>query len=293
VRAAGPRVRGSVWDVLVHPNGRVYYTTFFEEMGSVRADGADVEHYARLGSGLNEIALAPGGELAVTRYAGAADGTGPTGVAIVSPAGELVRQLELSPLEGRIPAAKSLAVDPASGELWLNTDSIDRGGAVTHETIRLAADGRVLARRGAPPELHFPFFDAAGTGWLARAADGRLELRVLARGAPPRSLALGPLGPGDFVQEVRSTPSGGVVLALWSGRVVAVEPEGNGYRCARLRLRLPPDCAAPAGRSALYTAMVHGERLYATLFCGATVLRAEWQPPRDRCHEQPGGAESG
>jgi cyclohexadienyl dehydratase len=292
VRAAGPTVRGSVWDVLVHPNGRVYYTTFFEEMGSVRADGTGVEHYARLGAGLNEIALAPGGELAVTRYAGDAGRAAAGGVAIVTPDGSLAREIELAPLDDRVPAAKSIAIDPTSGELWLNTDSLAADGSVAFETVHLAADGRVLARSGGPPELQFPHFDAAGTGWLARATGGRLELRVLAPGAPPRSLALGPIGQGDFVQEVRSTPAGGVVLALWSGRVVAVEPDRNAFRCARLRLRLPPDCVAPAGRSALYTAVVHGERLYATLFCGATVLRAEWQPPRDRCHEQPGGAES-
>jgi hypothetical protein len=213
-------------------------------------------------------------------------------VAIVSPDGALLRQVALERAGDRVPAAKSVAVDPASGELWLNTDSVAADGSVEHESLRLAADFRVLERSAGPVELQFPFFDAAGTGWLAEAVGGALRLRVLARGQPARSLELGPIGASDFVQDVRSTPSGGVVLALWSGRIVAVEPEGNAFRCARLRLRLPADCVGPAGRSALYTAVVHGERLYATLFCGATVLRAPWQPPRDRCHEQLLGAES-
>ncbi len=35
VRSHAPEARSSVWDVLAHSNGRIYYTTYFEEIGSV------------------------------------------------------------------------------------------------------------------------------------------------------------------------------------------------------------------------------------------------------------------
>src|SRR5262249_21943553 len=90
-RRPGDDSRSSVWDVLAHPNGWVYYTTYFEEMGRVRPGLTEVQHFD-LGPGLNEIALGPGQNLYVTRYGG---GGGDGGVVVVSPEGKLLREVRL------------------------------------------------------------------------------------------------------------------------------------------------------------------------------------------------------
>jgi hypothetical protein len=50
--------------------------------------------------------------------------------------------------------------------------------------------------------------------------------------------------------------------------------EEDGPVLEEVEFELPPDCAAPEGRSILYSAVAFGPRVYATLFCGATVLSA-------------------
>jgi hypothetical protein len=276
VRPAGPESRGSVWDVLVHSNGRIYYTTYFEEIGSVNPEGSDVRHYAGLGSGFNEIVEGPDSRLYVTRYSNApADPAAPRygAVVVLSPQGDLVREHRLEAVPGRFVAPKSLDVDPASGEIWVNTDTFEADGRIVHETLRLAPDGRVLERRAAP-ELHFVRFDARGRTWLAESGEGALWLRVLQAGRLVARLPLGAREPLDFVQEIRPTADGGALLAFWSSRVVRVVPARDGFRLEPMRLELPPGCRPPQGRSLLYTAVAHRGNLYATLFCGATVLRA-------------------
>ena len=76
-------------------------------------------------------------------------------------------------------APKSLAVDPRSGEVWLNTDTFAPDGALArHETLRLSAEGELLERRAGPEELQFAAFSAAGEGWFAEARDGWIWLRL-------------------------------------------------------------------------------------------------------------------
>src|SRR5882672_1749346 len=115
VRRPGPDSRSSVWDVLAHPNGWVYYTTYFEEMGRVRPGMGDVERFDDLGPGLNELALGPDRNLYVTRY-GAEKKDG--GVAVISPEGKRVREAALHAVDGALTAPKSIAVDPLSGDVF-------------------------------------------------------------------------------------------------------------------------------------------------------------------------------
>jgi cyclohexadienyl dehydratase len=295
VRSAGPDARGSVWDVLAHSNGRVYYTTYFEEIGWVAADGSEVRWLDGLGRGFNELAEGPDGSVYVTRYSDAPrapERRAYGAVVVLTPDGELVREIRLEPEGGAFTAPKSIAVDPGSREIWINTDTFPATGAEEHEALRIAPDGRVLERRAGPPELQFVHFDARGRGWFAEVAEAELSLRVTEAGSTARELELGPLAPLDFVQDIRSTPQGGAVLALWSGRVWLVEPAGDAFLCADLQLELPDDCVPPQGRSILYTALVHGEFVFATLACGPTVLRAPLPvPPGRRCLERGPGAE--
>ena len=56
-----------VWDVLAHPNGRVYFTDFFGASGFVEPASGRVVRFDALGAGLNELAVGPDGQLLVTR----------------------------------------------------------------------------------------------------------------------------------------------------------------------------------------------------------------------------------
>ena len=58
VRAAEDGARSSVWDVLAHSNGRIYYTTYFEGIGSVRSDGSDARGLEPMTVGLDADAEA-------------------------------------------------------------------------------------------------------------------------------------------------------------------------------------------------------------------------------------------
>ncbi len=281
VRSARDGARSSVWDVLAHSNGRVYFTTFLEAFGSVRADGSDVRLWPGLGTGLNEMVEGPDGNLFVTRYADDPLPQGRTGsgaVAVISPEGQLLREFRFPGPAGTYTAPKSLAVDPSTGEIWLNTDTFGPGSAVVHEALRLASDGRVLERTSGPAELHFPVFDSNGRGFFAESVGDRLRVRVRERGQDLATLDLGPRPPLDFVQEVRVSPDGGAILATWRGRAWRVRPRDGGFEVAEIGFELPPECRPPEGRSLLYTAMVHDGAAFATLFCGARVLRAPLPP---------------
>jgi hypothetical protein len=281
VRGASEGALSSVWDVLAHSNGRIYFTTFFEAFGSVRADGKDVRLHPELRLGLNEMVEGPDGNLYVTRYADdplahARDGSG--AISVISPDGRLVRELRFPGAAGTYTAPKSLAVDPASGEIWANTDTFGPGDAVLHETLRLAPDGRLLERSAGPAELHFPVFDRSGRGFFAEVLGGRLRVRVRESDRDAAVLDLGPLSPLDFVQEVRPSSDGGAILATWRGRSWRVRPREGGFAVEEIGFELPPECRPPEGRSLLYTAVVRGDAAFATLFCGARVLRAPTQP---------------
>jgi hypothetical protein len=278
VRRRGPGSRGSVWDVLVHRNGRIYYTTYFEEIGSVAPDGSDVRHFAGLGAGWNELVEGPGGLVYATRYSDSPEDPGAQrrgSVGVLSPEGALLRELPIEPDRGRFRAPKSLAVDPASGEIWVNVDAFSSDGSVSYEALRLSPGGEVLGTWPAPPELQFAAFDASGRGWFAEAERAELRLRVVAGGREIAATSLGARRPVDFVQDIRFGPDGAAILASWAGRAFVARLEGEELRVREVRFALPPDCAPPRGRSLLYTAVFARGSLYATLFCRATILRAD------------------
>jgi hypothetical protein len=246
-----------VWDVLAHPNGRVYFTTYFDLAGSVDPASGEVRAFEAAGLGLNELALGPGGEVLVTRYGYGADTRG--SVVRLSEAGEPLAEHRLRDPPGFRAAAKSLALDPLRRELWVNTDlfSTDEDGAVAHDARVLGLDG--LERRVVvDPELQFFAFTREGAGFFAEAADGRLWLHERS----PRGNRFHPLDDEfaethDFVQEVRAEADGSVVVTRWSGRVHVLEPDG--------RVR---DLALPAEDGSLYyTAVRTGARVCATR-CG-------------------------
>jgi hypothetical protein len=256
------------WDVLAHPNGRVYFTSFYDPAGWVDPRSGRARLFASAGKGLNEIALLPDGRLLVTRY-GSPDGGGGS-VVVLGEDGAVEAEHPLAAEPGESVAAKSVAYDPVRGVAWVNTDVIPAGPGPTRHDARAIdlASGRELARFPSP-ELQFPRFAHDGRGWLAWLDGRRLVLRVTEPGEASgpesgRAIVLDDDFPAglDFVQDVRDQPDGRVVATRWSGVVHVIEPDGR----ART-VRLPRE--EPGGW--YYTAVATGERVCATYCAGVEV----------------------
>ncbi len=282
VRGVESGARSSVWDVLVHSSGRICYTTYFEDIGCVEPDGDDAVVFEAVGTGFNELTEGPEGALYVTRYMSVPVGEPSEAygaVVVLSADGELLREFRFEREDGDHTAPKSIAVDPRSGEIWINTDSFRADGSVFYETVRLAPDGEVRARDSGPPELHFVRFDARGRGWFAEAWGETLRLRVVADDSELASVDLGPRYGYDFIQDIHFDADGAAVLALWSGRVFVARLRNAALEVRALRLRRP-NCPGLAGPPLVYSAFVYAGHVYATAHCGGTVLRAPLPPVR-------------
>jgi streptogramin lyase len=148
--AIGPEsARSGVWDVLVHPNGWLYFTTFWERSGRVDPASGEVEWFETAGDGLNEVALLPDGRVLASRYGrGGASGS----VVVLSELGEVLAEHALSAKPGVAAAAKSVAYDPAREAAWVNTDLLPAaGGAASHDARVISlASGTELARWASP-----------------------------------------------------------------------------------------------------------------------------------------------
>ncbi|MBW2414048.1 MAG: hypothetical protein JRG76_06005 [Deltaproteobacteria bacterium] len=273
--------RTSVWDVLAHSSGRVCFTTYFDAMGCVDPATGEVQRFEAAGPGLNELVEGPGGDLYATRYSSQPLGE-PAGsfgaVAVIGLDGRLLREHRLPNPPGGLTAPKSLAVDPATGHVWVNTDTFMADGSTVHETLELDAAGTVVSRQGGDPELHFPSFAPDGTGFFAETEAGSLYLRIVPpnanANATPLRLPLGPIAALDFVQDIKHGADGEVVLALWSGKLFIVRPDADGWTARAVSLQRLSECAAPESQSLVYSAFTFGDRVCATLFCGARIVCA-------------------
>ncbi len=271
----------SVWDVLVHSSGLLCFTTYFDAMGCYDPETRRLTRFDSAGPGLNEIWEGPGGDLYVTRYTSAPQGDpyqSYGAIAVIGTDGRLLREYRLASPPGGLTAPKSLAVDPRSGDIWLNTDTflrdtVLRKEEILHETIRLDANGVTLSRT-LDPHLHFVSFSKEGKGFFAEVERETLYLRITEGDEPVARLALGPIAALDFVQDIKHGPGGEVVLALWSGAVYVVRPTEAGWSARGLALRAPAVCRPPEGRSVFYSAFTRGGRVCTTLFCGGRVLCA-------------------
>ena len=59
--AVAEEAPSGTWDVLAHPNGRIYFTSFSEPAGWVDPASGEIGSLTALGDGLNELALGPDG----------------------------------------------------------------------------------------------------------------------------------------------------------------------------------------------------------------------------------------
>lgn len=265
---------GGVWDVLAHPDGHVWFTTFYGYAGRVDPVTGRVDVFESAGPALNELALAGDGRVLASRYLADRDGTG--AVLVLAPDGTPLERIRLAAPPGRAVAAKSVAWDPLRDEIWVNTDLLGPGDrSVGHDARVIDPRGRERLRYRLP-ELQFVAFGADGTGWLAERDGPRLRLRIRPPGRADSPLPTGPVvalddafPDADFVQEVRPQPDGTALVTRWSGMVHRVWPDG--------RVR---DLQLPRGEGGLYyTAVLRGGRICATR-CGRVEVV---------CHDAPGG----
>ncbi|MBW2272913.1 MAG: hypothetical protein JRG96_06555 [Deltaproteobacteria bacterium] len=298
--AGAPGARSGVWDVLRHANGRIYFTTFFERGGYVDPANERVVHFGDAGTGLNELAPGPGGAVLATRYADAEGGAGSL-VLLDSEGGILAEHVLVSSTPGFQLAAKSAALDPIRGDIWVNSDLLPardhageksaRGpggswGAAGHPTLVMDAAGRERARFDAV-EIQAMAFGADGVGYLALAEGARLSVAVLTpglrEGDPRRGLELARRVVVDdnysrhldFAQTLAVDDQGRVILTRWGGHVHVLEreragvqsgPGGEGAEAEAITLRsLRLPAYEPGGL--YYAAYLAGDRICAT-YCG-------------------------
>jgi hypothetical protein len=193
---------------------------------------------------------------------------------VLTPEGNLVHEFPVHEDPELFAAPKSLAIDPLTGEIWCNADLLSEGSDPAFVTYKLSPTGEIVARSPAPPELHFVAFGRDGTGWFAEADEGRLRLRATRGGQEIARTSLGRPERIDFVQDIKPISPERVVVSLWSGRAFVAFLDGRFLTAAEVRFQRPADCVPPEGRSILYTAVAYRDILYATLYCGWTILRA-------------------
>lgn len=265
---AAADARAGTWDVLAHPNGRVYFTSFYDAAGSVDPATGAAARFDAAGHGLNELALLPDGRVLASRYG--ATGGGGGSLVVLGEDGAVEIEHALVAGAGETVAAKSIAFDPVRRAVWMNTDVIPSGGAKTRHDARIVdlASGRELARFDAP-ELQFPQFARDGRGYFAWVTGKRLVLQITEPGAATgpdagRVLVLDDdFATGlDFVQDLRVQRDGRVVATRWSGRVHVIDPDD------RLRTVALPRAVEGA---IYYTAVATGERVCATYCAGVRV----------------------
>jgi len=272
------------WDVLAHPNGRVYFSDLFGTSGFVDPERRVTRLLPDAGSGLNELVLGPDGRVLATRYGGA-DGE-PGSLVVLAPDGDVLAEHVLAPVPGFRVAAKSLAYDPIRNVVWVNTDLLPEplheapaAGATHGEHGDVRYDARIVdlatgheLARFAGPELQFVHFAPDGRGFFAWLEDARLVLRQTApgRAEDPTSGTAAVLDEAfptdfDFVQELRPTPDGSVLATRWSGVIHDVPPDGEVR--TRVLPRIDPD-------GLYYSAFAAGDRLCTSHCADLTIVCA-------------------
>jgi hypothetical protein len=260
-----PESRSGVWDVFAGDDGEVYFTTFFEEAGSVNPASGRVRRLA-LGGALNELAEGPDGTVVASRYGSKGEGGD---VIAFDHQGHTVRRWSLVSRPGYHIAPKTPLWDALRSELWITADQLpdpEHGAQPRQDANAVDAKGRARLVEE-PPELMFAAKSGDGTLYHALAEGSQLWLGVVpppGHGEPHQI----PLDDSfasdlDFAQDIQVAPDGRVAVTRWSGIVHVLQPDGQ------LRsVSLPrPD---PAGL--YYTAVLHGDRLCATYCADVTVV---------------------
>ncbi len=277
-----PGDRSGVWDVLAHPNGRIYFTTFWEPAGYAEVASGRVVRLPELGIGLNELALGPDGGVLASRYADAFERERSGAVVLFDPDGALLDEFPLLAPDGYRVAPKTVAFDPLRREIWVTTDGlpIDPGDPPRHDVYVLSERGDELLRI-AEPEVQFVAFAGDGTGYRAELLGNELWLQIDAPGGGradggrirlDRAFAAA----FDFVQDIELSADGRPVVSRWSGWVHVVQSwtEVRSTRFPRL-----------AEDGLYYSAVAQGDRVCATYCADVTVVCRDIPERADRSGE--------
>jgi hypothetical protein len=265
-----PESRSGVWDVLASDE-EIYFTTFFEEAGSVSPATGRVRRLA-LGAALNELAPGPDGTVLATRYGtGSADG-GNGDVIAFDREGHTVKHWLLAAPPGYRVAPKTPLWDGLRRVLWVTADHLPAAGGPGAQTrprhAAIAIDENDHARLLPElPELMFVAKGEDGTIYRAESDTHALWLSVVPppeRGEPHRVPLDDAFAPAlDFAQDIQVAADGRVAVTRWSGIVHVLHPDGRVRSVSLPRLD-------PAGL--YYTAVLHGDRLCATYCADVTVV---------------------
>jgi len=261
--------RSGVWDVLAHPNGRIYFTTFYEPAGYAEVPGGQFVRLPNLGAGLNELAIGPDGGVLASRYGNALEREGSGAVVSFDADGALLAEFPLRAPDGYRVAPKTIAFDPARREIWVTTDllPIVPGHPLRHDAYVLSEQGEELLRIS-EPEIQFVAFAEDGTGYRAEIEVRRLWLRIGAPGEGPEGgrrilLDTGFAAALDFVQDIELASDGRVVVSRWSGWIHVVDPPSE-VRSTRLP-QFNDD-------GLYYSAVAEGDRICATYCSNVSVV---------------------
>jgi len=261
--------RSGVWDVLAHPNGRIYFTTFYEPAGYVEVPGGQFVRLPDLGAGLNELALGPDGGVLATRYGSAFEREGSGAIVSFDADGTQLAEFPLRAPDGYRVAPKTVAFDPTRREIWITTDQlpIAPGDPQRHDAYVLSDRGEELTRIS-EPEIQFVVFAEDGTGYRAEVEGRNLWLRVSAPGEGPkggqRVLLDGAFAAAlDFAQDIELTADGRAIVSRWSGWVHVVDSPSE-VRSTRFP-RIADD-------GLYYSAFAEGDRICATYCSDVSVV---------------------
>ncbi len=261
--------RSGVWDVLAHPNGRIYFTTFFESAGYTEVPSGRFVRLPNLGAGLNELAVGPDESLLASRYGSAFEREGSGSIVSFDADGALLAEFPLRALDGYQVAPKTVAFDPVRAEIWVTTDllPIAPGNPQRHDAYVLSERGEEL-RRISEPEIQFVTFAEDGTGYRAEIEGRNLWLRVSAPGevieGGRRILLDAAFAPAlDFVQDIELTADGRAVVSRWSGWIHVVDSPSQ-VRSTRL-----PQFE---DGGLYYSAVAEGDRICATYCSNVNIV---------------------
>ena len=266
---ATPEARSGVWDVHVADDDAVYFTVFHETSGRVDPRDGAVRHFESAGSGLNELAPGPDGDVLASRYGGGNGAKAGGELLTLDASGDISQRWPMPAPLGWFAAPKTPAWNPVRRRLVATTDLLaEFEGELRHDSYQLELDAPGWAIQP-DPELQFVAAGADGMEYRVEAhEDGKLWLRrirppgqepsdqwVQLDAEFPRSV--------DFAQDLKIAPDGRVVVTRWSGAVHVVSPNG---RVETVQLpKLEPN-------GLYYTAVLRGERLCATWCAGVTVV---------------------
>ena len=300
-----PDARAGVWDVLAHPNGRIYFTTYFESAGYVDPSSGRVRRFESAGLGLNELYLGEDAVILATRYGESASGqvrrfesAGPGlnelyhgedavilatrygesesdqgSVVILDTEGVILAEHPLEAPEGYQTAPKSLAFDPVREEIWVNTDLLPTAegeGEVRYDTRVLGPTGRERLRFERP-EVQFMTFGPDGTGYFAERDGPMLSLRIRSPERAGAAIFTGRIVPLDdeFPGDHDFVPE---LRVDARGRVVVTRWSGRIHLVSRSgeveQIQLP----RTGGGGLYYTGVLTGGRLCATYCDEVTVV---------------------